>query len=132
MSDKKLLRTPFENDPFALVWRAFKNLYPERDCTCYWDPELSNTEDGEPVYGATDYDAETDSFVVLVSSNTLTVKDSVEILAHELAHVAVGEGAGHGPLWEEAFEAIFQEYNRIGDEMFGVPEEFIREEGVGP
>lgn len=115
-----MLKTPFENDPFALVWLAFKNLYPERDCTCFWDPELGeDEEDGQPVYGATDYDSDTDSYVVLVSSNTLTVKDAVEILAHELAHVAVGGDMGHGPIWEEAFDAIFKEYNRIGEEMFG-------------
>ena len=38
----------------------------------------------------------------------------VEILAHELAHVAVGPGHDHDGLWEEAFENIYQEYNNIG------------------
>ena len=38
----------------------------------------------------------------------------VEILAHELAHVAVGPGHDHDGLWEEAFENIYQEYNNLG------------------
>ena len=46
------------------------------------------------------------------------VLDAVEILSHELAHVAVGADHEHDEVWEAAFDAIFKEYNRIGDEMF--------------
>ena len=43
----------------------------------------------------------------------------VETLAHELAHVAVGVEHEHDAVWEEAFDKIFAEYNRLGEEMFG-------------
>lgn len=46
----------------------------------------------------------------------------VETFAHELAHVAVGPEHEHDDVWEAAFDAIFKEYNRIGDELFGKPE----------
>ncbi len=49
----------------------------------------------------------------------LRVADAVEILAHELAHVAVGSDEEHGKAWEEAFDAIHNEFDRIGNEMFG-------------
>lgn len=33
--------------------------------------------------------------------------------------MAAGEGAGHGERWDEEFQRIFDEYNRIGRERFG-------------
>ena len=49
----------------------------------------------------------------------MDIENATEIFAHELAHVAVGYDAGHGPEWDTAFDAILDEYNRIGDELFG-------------
>ena len=119
----KMLQSPFGNDMFAMVWKAFKNQYPGRDCTCFWEPEIRYAEDGSEVYGLTDYNEETGEYTVFVNPTALNVSDAVEILAHELAHVAAGIDKGHGPEWEAAYDAIFEEYNRIGVEMFGKPEE---------
>ena len=109
--------SPFGNDMFTLVYKAFKNLYPDKDCDCQWVTELEPAEDGHEVYGVTTF---SDDFVLVEVSAQLTVVDAVEILAHELAHVVVGSDAGHGPEWEAAFDAIFDEYNRIGFEEFPV------------
>ena len=49
------MKTPFKNDPFALVWQAFKNLYPEKDCICFWDVEIKDEETGEIAYGFTNF-----------------------------------------------------------------------------
>ena len=46
----------------------------------------------------------------------------VETFAHELAHVAVGVEHEHDSVWEEAFDKIFAEYNRIGEELYGSKE----------
>jgi hypothetical protein len=35
------------------------------------------------------------------------VQGTLDILAHELAHVAAGTEAGHGPEWEAAYREIF-------------------------
>ena len=110
------MRTPFINDPFALVWQAFANLYPGIAVECWIEPQIRPTEDGKPVYGMTDF-GEDGSIAVFVTSEIALIY-AVEIFAHELAHAAVGASEGHGEKWQDAFDAIFKEYNRIGDEPF--------------
>ena len=51
----KTVETPFKNDIFSMIWKAFKNLYPDKDCLCFWDPMIRDSEDGAPVYGLTDF-----------------------------------------------------------------------------
>ena len=109
------MKTPFKNDPFALVWQAFKNLYPEKDCICFWDVEIKDEETGKTACGFTNFAG--GEIVVCVSSG-ITVVNAVEIFAHELAHVAVGEAHDHDKAWEAAFDAIFKEYNRVGKQLF--------------
>lgn len=113
---KDRLIAPFQNDMFAMVWGAFKKLYPDKDCEIYWKPQIRGKEDGKPVYGLT-YFADDGSVAVFVKP-CLEVADAVEVLAHELAHVAVGVEHDHDEVWQEAFDKIFEEYNRIGSQMF--------------
>lgn len=112
----KGLITPFQNDMFAMVWAAFKTLYPDKNCEVYWEPQIRDEEDGKPVYGLTDF-ADDGSVAVFVKPS-LEVADAVEVLAHELAHVAVGIEHDHDEVWQDAFDKIFEEYNRIGSQMF--------------
>lgn len=106
--------SPFENDMFSLVYQAFRNLYPEKECRCQWLPEIKQ-EDGSPAYGVTTFSDDGD--VLVEVSAGISVGDSVEVFAHELAHVAVGEAEGHGEEWDKAFNAIFREYARLGEEL---------------
>lgn len=117
--DQKVLLSPFGNDIFSMVWKAFKNLYPVSDCTCFWETEIRDSDDGSKVNGLTHRDEETGEYTVIVNTTALQVADAVEILAHELAHAAAGIDKDHGPEWEAAYDAIFEEYNRIGDDLFG-------------
>lgn len=112
-----IMISPFINDAFSMVWLAFKNLYPDKDCKCFWEPNIRDDEDGNECYGLTDFDEETGEVFVFVKPS-LKMVDAIEILAHELAHVAVGVEHDHDEEWEKAFEGIFNEYNRIGDELF--------------
>lgn len=114
------MESPFVNDPFALVWQAFKNLYPGKDCKIQWQPGIEDDELSEKGYGFTEFH-EGGPDLVAVDPN-LRVLDAVEVLAHELAHVAVGIESGHGGAWKAAFDAIYQEYGRIAEEMFGKQE----------
>lgn len=116
MDLKDRMIAPFQNDMFAMVWGAFKKLYPDKDCEIYWEPQIRDEEDGKPVYGLTDF-ADDGSVAVFVKPS-LEVADAVEVLAHELAHVAVGVEHDHDEVWQEAFDKIFEEYNRIGSQMF--------------
>ena len=111
------MESPFVNDMFSLVWIAFKNLYPDKDCKCQWVPELEKDDDGEQPIGVTTFADDGNIYVDIVA--TLPVADAVEIFAHELAHVAVGEYENHGEAWEEAFDKIHAEFDRVGNEMFG-------------
>jgi hypothetical protein len=111
-----MMQTPFKNDPFALVWTAFKNLYPDKECDVWYDKKERDENCDTVALGETFFDD--DGTVTVFVDYELQVKDAVEIFAHELAHVAAGEEAGHGEKWEKAFDAIFTEYNRIGDELF--------------
>ncbi len=108
--------SPFKNDPFALVWTAFANLYPDKEFVAYWDPMIRDAEDGTPVFGLTDFSEDMTPAVFVKPS--LDVNNAVEIFAHELAHVAVGVEHEHDDAWDDAFEAIFREYNRIGNALF--------------
>ncbi|MCB5924271.1 hypothetical protein NE584_00890 [Clostridium sp. DFI.5.61] len=114
------MESPFVNDPFAMVWQAFKNLYPGKDCEVQWQPGIEDDELSEQGYGFTEF-CEDGSILVAVDAN-LRVSNAVEVLAHELAHVVVGIESEHGAAWEAAFDAIFREYGRIAEEMFGKQE----------
>lgn len=114
------MENPFVNDPFALVWQAFKNLYPDKDCEVQWQPGIEDNELPEQGYGFTEF--RDDGSILVVVDASLQVSNAVEVLAHELAHVAVGIENEHGAAWETAFDAIFQEYDRIAEEMFGEQE----------
>lgn len=107
------MKHPFINDPFAIVWQAFENLYPGKqdNVTVQWYP----MENGS--YGVTNF-ADDGTIDVCVDPN-LNVQDAVEILAHELAHIAVGYESGHGEQWNAAFDAIQKEYYKIGYSMYG-------------
>lgn len=106
------MTNPFKMDQFAFVWEAFHNLYPGKECECYLaSPEDDGT--GRPGRGIASF--EDDGGIIVLIDPTLSVQDAVEVLAHELAHVAVGPEAEHGEAWESAFEAIHQEYDRLVD-----------------
>lgn len=115
------MESPFMNDPLALVWKAFRRLYPDARVDEIWyDNEDLKDDDGQSVYGYTNF-ADDGTVQVIVSSN-LDLEATTEILAHELAHAAMGTNVGHSREWEEAFTAIHEEFEKIGDEMFGQTE----------
>ncbi len=108
-----ILITPFINDMFSIVYKAFTNLYPNKKCEVQWMPEIKD-ENGEIVFGCTTFN-EDGAFVDISAGSS--VMGAVEVLAHELAHVAVGIENEHGKEWQDAFDAIFNEYGRIANEM---------------
>lgn len=105
----------FKNSPFEMLDVAFKRLFPGVDYEAYFQP-IGPDEDGEEVHGLTEF-GEDGKITILVEAK-LTINDSVEIFAHELAHAGVGIGQEHNEKWQKAFDDLFDEYNKIGDEMF--------------
>ena len=114
MSDLKRMESPFLNDPFSLVWEAFHNLYPDKECEIYYDQhEETDQSDDSKEYGSTLFPDDRSIPIVNIFAE-YPVNILVEILAHELAHVAVGPGHEHDEAWKEAFDNIYQEYNNLG------------------
>lgn len=105
--------SPFSNDPFAVVSQAYKNLY-SKPFLAYYSQHKDDEHDKE--YGFTTFrDGETPVITIFAEHS---VNECIETFAHELAHVAVGVEHEHDAVWEEAFDKIFVEYNRLGDEIF--------------
>lgn len=113
------MATPFGNDPFSMVWVAFKNLYPGKECEVFWDQHQEDEHREE--YGFTNFPTDGSTPQVFVFAEH-SVNTQTETFAHELAHVAVGPEHEHDDVWEAAFDAIFKEYNRLGDLKFATPD----------
>ena len=109
------------NSPFEMLDIAFKRLFPDVKYKAYFQPNIRDSENGEKVYGLTDF-AEDGEITIFVDTD-LNISDAVEIFAHELAHAGVGIEHDHDEIWERAFEDLFDEYNRIGEELFPAPSE---------
>lgn len=106
----------FVNSPFEILDEAFRSLYPDKTYRACIEADMKD-EEGKTVFGYTEF-IKGESPIIAISAE-LSIKNATEIFAHELAHVAAGEGAGHGEKWDEEFQKIFEEYHRIGHEMFG-------------
>ena len=106
----------FLNSPFEMLNLAFRKLFPSIEYSAYFEQDVRDMEDGEKAYGLTHF-AEDGEITILVEAD-LTINNAIEIFAHELAHAAVGIEHGHGEVWEKAFNDLFDEYNKIGEEMY--------------
>ena len=108
----------FDNCPFGILDIAFKRLFPGIEYTAIFYPSLKDDESGEKVCGFTDFSD--DGEITIGVDSDLTINNAVEIFAHELAHVGVGAQHEHDEVWEKAFDDLFNEYNKIADELFEV------------
>ena len=107
----------FQNSPFEMLAEAFRRLYPDVEYTAFIEPNIRERANGETVYGLCDFDVDTDAITIFIDSD-LSIANAIEIFAHELAHATVGVDHDHDEAWESAFDALFEEYNKIGDELF--------------
>lgn len=95
-------------NPFEIVLEAYNALY-QRDCVVQFVEGLWAREEA---YGVTEFGGR----IPRISVDVITpVHGAVEILAHELAHVAAGDSHAddHGEAWQNAFDAIHQRYVEI-------------------
>ena len=107
----------FCNDPYVVVYRAFRDLYPNvGDVDIAYDYDVVTTDaTNEKLKGVTIFPDDGSAPQIRIDC-TLPVDAIAEILAHELAHVAVGKlnhndkERDHDERWEQAFDAI---YNRF-------------------
>ena len=107
----------FKNCPFQMLDICFKRLFPEVKYEAFFEPNIRDDENGNECCGLTDFD-ENGKITIFVDVD-LSINNAVEIFAHELAHAGVGVEHGHDEVWEKAFDDLFNEYNKLGEEMFG-------------
>ena len=106
----------FKNSPFEILNIAFKRLFSNIKYNAYFEPNIEQHSDGDTIYGLTNFDSNGE-ITILIDAN-LSINIAVEIFAHELAHAGVGEGHLHDEVWVKAFNDLFNEYNKIGNEIF--------------
>lgn len=101
----------FKNDPFEFIVNAFNELYQGKEYECYWDENLFD-EDGEKIFGFIFFPDDGSTPMIFVDAN-LSVRNAVEILGHELAHLATPNDTEHGEEWKNAFDNIKEKYDEI-------------------
>lgn len=106
----------FKNCPFQMLDICFKRLFPDVKYKAYFEPNIRDDEKGNEVCGLTDFGD--DGEITIFVDVDLSINNAVEIFAHELAHAGVGVEHGHDDVWEKAFDDLFNEYNKLGEEMF--------------
>lgn len=111
-------KSPFKNDPFVIVAKAYDNLY-SNPYEAVIEQHIDDTEkEHKEEYGFTQFPTDGGTPTVVIYSEHI-INVQVETFAHELAHVAVGAEHEHDSEWKQAFDNIFNEYNRICKELFG-------------
>lgn len=116
-----------KNNPIEILSTAFKNLYPDIKYNAYFDQNLNQyTNETEKIYGFTSFNENED--ITIFIDIALCLYDAVEIFAHELAHVAVGANHNHDEIWMKAFDNIYNEYIKVGSELFPEMKEVISDD----
>lgn len=88
-------------NPIRDVCEAALSVFPDLDCHV----SFADFPDGGP-RGTTEWAENGDGTAIVQVDVRLPMAGVVEVLAHELAHVAAGLDAEHGPEWQDAFERI--------------------------
>lgn len=99
------------HDPIRTVIQAAAALWPQMRCQVAWVPREDLQGDA---HGHTLFPDDGGEPEVMVGTH-LPLAGAVEVLAHELAHVAARADAEHGHEWQAAFSAIHAEYCRRVD-----------------
>lgn len=99
-----------KHDVIKIIIDIFDSLYPERSCTIEFVDGLHKKT---KAYGETFWPDDCSDPSISIDVNT-TFIGVVEVLAHELAHVATGH-RGHGEVWETALGQINNRFNKEMD-----------------
>ena len=108
----------FVNDPFRVVYQAFKELYPDKECEILFDYNAETTDTHERVKGVTIFPDDGSIPQIRIDCEQ-TIDQISGILAHELAHVALGKPdwddreLDHGEDFEKTLDAIFDRFNEL-------------------
>ena len=98
----------FVNDPFRMLTKIFNKKWPQRKIVIQFDPRMGKDE--EAPFGETIFPNDESEEILINISTNISFEDMVEILAHELAHVATGIEGGHTKDWEDNLDYLHDEF----------------------
>lgn len=123
-----MAKTKFAFDPFQIVLDVFHDFYPDAEpATIWYVGKVTdwNNKEMKKVWGLTSFPDDLTKPITIDIKVDMPVHAAVEILAHELAHLAAGrkyscratgtkEGdrLSHGPKWERIFARMQKEYEK--------------------
>ena len=100
----------FDLNPFDALIQIFQEKYPEINAEIFFASDIEkHTEPG--VHGVTNFpDDGTEPFILI--STKISVESAIEVLAHELAHLAIGPDTEqeHCKNWESVFNWLHEQY----------------------
>lgn len=101
------------NNPIKEIINICNDLYPLKHCASTFVQGLKQKEDAWAVTGWSDNEDIPEIFVDV----SAPYSECVELIAHEFAHVVVGEGEGngHGEEWEKVLSEINIAFNDAQD-----------------
>lgn len=107
-------------DPIKTVIDIFEKKYPHQECIVEF---VIGMHKSSKAYGETVWNDE-GIFIQIDCETPMT--GVVEVLAHELAHVAAGHDNGHNHIWKKEFDDIHKKYNEFMEKLLGEEDEQIQ------
>jgi len=98
-------------DPIRILIELFEKKYPDKDCMVIFVNGI-NEQDG--AYGETCW---ADDGIYIQVDCGISMTGVVEVLAHELAHVAAGADEAHGGKWENEFDSLNILFNNTMEKL---------------
>lgn len=108
----------YELNPFNLILDVCNALYPNFNAQIIFSPpgqfeamckEYNVPQDSEELpCGFTFFPDDGEPLIVINSD--ISCYAAIEIISHEVAHVAAGYDAGHGELWQAEFDKLHDAY----------------------
>lgn len=107
-------------DPFQMIIDCFHEMFPGKYCQIFWTDKksLRKSTKQKKALGVTEFPDDGTFPVVWVCCDQ-TVMQAMDILSHELAHVAAGTEADHGPEWEKIYANLYEAYCQKMKDRFG-------------
>lgn len=95
------------NDPIYILVKIFENTHPDKKAQIDF---VSDMKKNTNAYGETCW-ADDGNVYIQIDIET-PMNGLIEVLAHELAHLAVGADAEHNKEWENEFRKLGERLNQ--------------------
>ena len=98
-------------DPVTELLKIFEKRYPDKNATLV----LAGDVEGHGNLGETWF-GENGEIIIQISIEQ-TLPQMLDIIAHELAHVAIGPEEDHGEKWQSVYDWLWKEWDEYVDKQ---------------